>query len=356
MSVDRVDNIKDAPEKALSRVIGHASDGKGGAATLENLKEQLAITSADVAGAVPDTREVATEGGIQGGGPLGGDLTLSLTDTAVAADTYGSASAVPVITVDAKGRVTAAEEVEVEVPTSGVVADTYGSATAVAVVTVGADGRITDAENVAIEVPASGVVADTYGSATDAPVLTIGADGRVTGATTAKTAGKRTITIRPNQMTPAGAASGSVAAEAGVSFPSIDFDASALEYVSFLVPMPKSWDGGTVSCKIGWAPSNTGSGDVYWLARTGIAKPVDSTDNLAGYGSFATIASAAPGAVDRLQVATIGAITPDGTAAADALLRMQVVRNGGAGADTYAADAKLMYVQVIYTEDAATDD
>jgi len=149
MSVDRVDNIKDAPERALSRVIGHASDGKGGAATLENLKEQLAITAADVSGAVSDTRQVATENGIQGGGPLDGDLTLSLTDTGVSAGAYGSASAVPVITVDAQGRVTAAEEVEVEVPASGVVADTYGSATEVPVLTIGSDGRVTAAEVVA---------------------------------------------------------------------------------------------------------------------------------------------------------------------------------------------------------------
>lgn len=150
MSVDRVDNIKDAPERALSRVIGHASDGKGGAATLENLKEQLAITAADVSGAVSDTRQVATENGIQGGGPLDGDLTLSLTDTGVSAGAYGSASAVPVITVDAQGRVTAAEEVEVEVPASGVVADTYGSATEIPVITVGADGRVSEVATAAI--------------------------------------------------------------------------------------------------------------------------------------------------------------------------------------------------------------
>jgi hypothetical protein len=319
MSVDRVDNIKDAPEKALSRVIGHASDGKGGAATLESLKEQLAITAADVAGAVPDTRQVATENGIQGGGFLDGDMTLSLTDTGISAGAYGSASAVPVITVDAKGRVTAAEEVEVEVP-------------------------------------ASGVGAGTYGSATEAPVLTIGADGRVTDASTAKTAGKRTITIRPDQMSASGPSSGSVAAEAGVTFPSLDFDGSSLEDVSFIVPMPKSWDGGALYCQIGWAPSGTGSGDVVWFVRAGITNPGSATDDLAGYGSYVAVGSAAPGAVYRLQVATTGAITPDGTPDADALLRMQVMRDGSNPADTYTADAKLLYVQVIYTEDAATDD
>lgn len=108
MSVDRVDNIKDAPEKTLSRVIGHASDGKGGGATLENLKDQMAITAADVEGAVPETREIATGGGIQGGGTLEGDLTLSLADTEVDAGTYGSATEIPVLTIGADGRVTAA--------------------------------------------------------------------------------------------------------------------------------------------------------------------------------------------------------------------------------------------------------
>jgi hypothetical protein len=51
---------------------------------------------------------VATENGIQGGGPLDGDLTLSLTDTAVTPGSYGSAVQAVAITVDSKGRVTAA--------------------------------------------------------------------------------------------------------------------------------------------------------------------------------------------------------------------------------------------------------
>ena len=67
-------------------------------------------------GAVPSTRLVATGGGLTGGGDLSANRTLSilaggvgatqLDTTGVTAATYGSASAVPVFTVDANGRVT----------------------------------------------------------------------------------------------------------------------------------------------------------------------------------------------------------------------------------------------------------
>jgi len=67
-------------------------------------------------GAVPSTRLVATGGGLTGGGDLSANRTLSilaggvgatqLDTTGVTAATYGSATAVPVFTVDTNGRVT----------------------------------------------------------------------------------------------------------------------------------------------------------------------------------------------------------------------------------------------------------
>jgi hypothetical protein len=282
MSVDRVDNIKDAPEKALSRVIGHASDGKGGAATLESLKEQLAITAADVAGAVPDTRQVATENGIQGGGFLDGDMTLSLTDTGISAGAYGSASAVPVITVDAKGRVTAAEEVEVEVP-------------------------------------ASGVGAGTYGSATEIPVITVGADGRVTAVETAPAAGVRTFTVLAHQLdasiatAAAGALSGGGIVTPAATF---DFDASAYEFVRLFVPMPKAWDLGPPDLRIGWVPGDGTSGNVLWAASASVINTDDGTNNFAlGFGGNVSALSAAPGSVAEMQTVTLANVTPAGTPA-----------------------------------------
>ncbi|HWQ34344.1 MAG TPA: hypothetical protein VNQ79_15960 [Blastocatellia bacterium] len=53
---------------------------------------------------VPASRQINTSGGIQGGGDLSADRTLSLTSTGVAAGTYNLA----IVTVDGQGRVTAA--------------------------------------------------------------------------------------------------------------------------------------------------------------------------------------------------------------------------------------------------------
>ena len=69
-------------------------------------------------GAVPSTREINTGSGLGGGGDLSANRTLfilpegvddsRLTTTGVVAGTYGSAENVPVLTVNAQGRVTAA--------------------------------------------------------------------------------------------------------------------------------------------------------------------------------------------------------------------------------------------------------
>ena len=68
---------------------------------------------------------------------------------------------------------------------SGVVASTYGNATIVPVITVNAKGRITSAANTTISLSPSGVAASTYGSTGIIPVIVVGADGRITSASNA---------------------------------------------------------------------------------------------------------------------------------------------------------------------------
>lgn len=64
--------------------------------------------------AVKTTRRINTNalGGLQGGGTLANDLSLSLTDTGVAASTYGSAYEIPTFRVDNKGRLVHAVNVK----------------------------------------------------------------------------------------------------------------------------------------------------------------------------------------------------------------------------------------------------
>jgi hypothetical protein len=108
---------------------------------------------------------------------LTGDVTASgagsqaatLSSTGVTAATYGSATTVPQIIVDAKGRITSASNVTIT--TSGITALT-GDVTA------------SGSGSQAATLSATGVSAATYGSASAIPQIAVDAKGRITSATT----------------------------------------------------------------------------------------------------------------------------------------------------------------------------
>ena len=78
------------------------------------------IPVANITGAVPNTVNVIAGTGMSGGGALTGNVTLNLANTSVAAGTYGNATAVSQITVDAQGRITSAGNVTIAIANSAV--------------------------------------------------------------------------------------------------------------------------------------------------------------------------------------------------------------------------------------------
>jgi hypothetical protein len=78
------------------------------------------IPVANISGAVPNTVNVIAGTGLSGGGALTGNVTLNLANTAVVAGTYGNASSVSQITVDAQGRITSAGNVTIAIANSAV--------------------------------------------------------------------------------------------------------------------------------------------------------------------------------------------------------------------------------------------
>lgn len=97
-------HIADTTDAHLASAIGNTPAGTVSATTV-----QAAINELDTE-KVPNTRTISTSAALTGGGDLSANRTLDLAATGVTANTYGSATKIPVIAVNDKGQITTASE------------------------------------------------------------------------------------------------------------------------------------------------------------------------------------------------------------------------------------------------------
>jgi len=180
-------------------------------------------------GTVPYAQVSGTPTSLPPSGSAGGDLSGTYPSPTLAtlspspAGTYGAGNAIPVVTVDAKGRVTGVSTVtpSTDAPSgpaggslagtypnptlslTGVAANTYGSASTVPAIAVSTEGRITSASSTAIQIAESQVTnltTDLAGKASTS--TTISAGTGLTGG--GDLSANRTLAIATLSPSPAG--------------------------------------------------------------------------------------------------------------------------------------------------------
>lgn len=138
----------------------------------------LQVVTGGAVGSVNSVAMTSTDFTISGS-PItsSGTIVANITATGVSSGTYGSATQVPVLTVNAKGQVTNATTKSISIPTQGLTSVGILSAS----LTVTNSPRTTNG-NITVETGPTGVTTGVYGSNSSIPQITIGADGRITSA------------------------------------------------------------------------------------------------------------------------------------------------------------------------------
>lgn len=134
----------------------------------------------------------------------------------------------------------------------------------------------------------------------------------------------------------------------------LDFDATTQEYAQFSIPMPESWDEGTVTFQPIWshAATATNFGVVWNLQAVGVS----NDDAIAvAFGTAQTSTDTGGTTNDLYYGPESSAITVGGSPAAGDTVFFRMSRVTGDGSDTMAIDARLHGIRLYMTTDAATD-
>jgi len=134
----------------------------------------------------------------------------------------------------------------------------------------------------------------------------------------------------------------------------LDFDPTTQEYAQFCIPMPKSWNEGTVTFVPIWshAATTTNFGVVWDLQ--GIA--LSNDDAIAqAFGTAVTSTDTGGTTNDLYAGPESAAVTIAGTPAAEDVVMFRLSRVTGDGGDTMAIDARLHGIVLYITTDAGND-
>jgi len=133
-----------------------------------------------------------------------------------------------------------------------------------------------------------------------------------------------------------------------------DFDASTKQYTQFTIGMPKSWNEGTLTYQVYWAPSTTNTGNAIFGLQ-GVACADGDTIDVA-YGTAITITDAGIGTVEDQQITSeSSAMTVAGSPAAGEQSYFQLYRDAADGSDTFTGECRVLGIKLFFTTDAAND-
>jgi hypothetical protein len=180
---------------------------------------------------------------------------------------------------------------------------------------------------------------------------------KLDGVGTLKEAGKETIWVPSNAMTPTtsnGAARATVETTSGrPDMEVLDFDKDSDEFAQFAIAFPKSWNLGTVTFQCYWSGLAATTGVA--ISLQGVAMNDNETIDVA-YGTAVVVTDDAQSAVEELLVtAESGAVTIAGTPADNDLCYFRVGRDVSDGNDDMAGDMRLHGIKIFFTTDAAND-
>jgi hypothetical protein len=225
------------------------------------------------------------------------------------------------------------------------------------VLSIGATDEI-DLTATAIDINGTCDISGTFSLAGTNVTSTATEINKLDGVGTLKEAGKETIWIPANAMTPT--ESNGCASVTSVETTSgrpdmvvLDFDKDSDEFAQFAVAFPKSWNLGTITFQCFWSGLAATTGVA--ISLEGVAMNDNETIDVA-YGSAVVVTDDAQGAVEELLVtAESGAVTIAGTPADNDLCYFRIGRDVSDGNDDMAGDMRLHGIKIFFTTDAAND-